>query len=161
MLLRNGVLLTALNLCAAACVAQAPTLDQAAKQVLQPPPNASADLQKQLLAHTEALFAAFRDRDLIGFMQGVTADFTYVGPEGVLATEDLAATVQGCSLRTYSVLEPQLLQPSPETAVLIYRHRQDAACNGKKKPAELIGTDHYVRRNGRWLISLHTETVPD
>ncbi len=119
-----------------------------------------AALRATLLANTTALFRAFQRRDILAFLRGVTPEFTYVGPEGVLPTEQLAGVVQGCALNRYSVLEPQVRVLTADAAVLVYRHRQEATCRGKRMPPEMLGSDSYVRRDGRWRIAVHTETVP-
>ena len=117
-------------------------------------------LSKTLQASTTALFNAFQHRNVLGFLAGITPEFTYVGPEGVLSIDALAGIVEGCTLTSYSVSSPRLHTLTADAAVLVYRHHQDATCGGRPLPSEMIGTDLYVRKDGRWLISLHTETVP-
>jgi len=122
-------------------------------------PAPAADLEKTLLASSNALFTAYQQMDQALFLSIVAPDFVYVSRWGIMGPEELGGAVQACSMTAFKISEPKARQLSPDTAVLLYKAHQTTTCNGKPEPADLILTDLYVKKGNDWLMSVHTQTA--
>jgi hypothetical protein len=55
--------------------------------------------------------------------------------------------------------EVQVQMLGDDTAVLAYRVREDLHVDGKPVTLEAADSSTWVRRNGRWVCALHTESI--
>lgn len=107
------------------------------------------------------MMAAWKAHDRAGLLSTLAPDFVAVGFGGSMTT-DLDATIKalmGCELTSYRIADSSLKQLSPTVAVLITRQQQQITCSGHPAPASMDMTDTYVKRDGKWLILIHIETV--
>lgn len=142
--------LAALSLLAAATFASA--------QTPAAPAAPPADLQKTLVTSATNLFTAYQQMNQDLFLSIIAPDFVYISKEGIMDPEALAGSVQGCSMASFKITDPQARLLSPDSAILIYKMHQSAACNGKPEPADLVVTDVFVRKGDNWLMTVHTQT---
>ena len=63
-----------------------------------------------------------------------------------------------CELRSFKLGEPKLLRTGENAAVLIYTIHQDLTCFGHQDVPDVVNTDTFVRRGGKWLFTMTTST---
>jgi hypothetical protein len=115
-----------------------------------------------LLDVSNGTFAAFQHKDGSAMQALTTADFTYIGKEGVLSGRELAEATKTCTLRSFSLSKPKMKLLSANTAVLAYVAHQEESCDGNPTAPVLLNQDVFVRRAGKWLVSTHMEVeIPD
>jgi hypothetical protein len=121
------------------------------------PPSKDA-LKDILLQRGDEMMAAWKRHDSAGIASTLAPDFVSVGGDAMATGFD--ATIKGlmnCTLTSYRITESNLKQLSSTAAVLITRQEQQITCSGHPAPAVMNMTDTYVKRNGKWLILIHTE----
>ena len=126
----------------------------------QPATGANQDLKSTLLGRGDAMMAAWKKHDAAGIASTFAPDFIYVGAEGIsMGADTTVKTLMNCALAGYSVEESALKQVSPTVAILITRQKQQLSCFGHPAPPVMNMSDTYVKRNGKWVILLHTEVA--
>ncbi len=118
-------------------------------------------LKARLLQRGDDMMSAWKKHDSAGIASTFAPDFVYVGGDAM--TSGVDATIKalmGCEVTSYRIAESTLMQLSTDVAVLITRQQQTITCSGHPLPPVMNMTDTYVKRNGRWLILIHTETAP-
>jgi hypothetical protein len=63
------------------------------------------------------------------------------------------------SLRDYEVSELQVRMLSDDVAIVAYKVTEDLTVEGKPVHLEAADASTWVRRDGRWLCALHTESL--
>ncbi|SFS21748.1 protein of unknown function [Granulicella pectinivorans] len=121
----------------------------------------AADLEKTLVNNSTALFTAYQQMDQALFLSIIAPDFVFISHWGIQGPEELAGTVQGCSLTSFKISEAKVRQLSPDSAVLIYKAHQASSCGTKAEPADLVLTDTYVRKGADWLMSIHMQAAAE
>ena len=119
-------------------------------------------LRDVLLKRNDEFMSAWKRHDPARMAAAFDPEFLSVG--GRSMTAGLDATMKGllgCTLTSYHIPDSRLLQLSPTMAILITRQQQEISCSGHPAPPVVDTTDTYVKRNGRWVIIMHTEAVPE
>lgn len=62
-------------------------------------------------------------------------------------------------LTGFSFSRENVLFPTPEVAVATYEVAQTIEMNGQRQEMVCLDTTTWVRRDGRWLAAVHTETL--
>lgn len=89
-------------------------------------------------------------------------DFNGVFSGGILTKSDEVKGFQQAVLEDYRFSDIVVRFPSPEVAIIIYRAYIKGSYKGKDISGESYHTSTYVRKDGAWLMTLHTEAaVPE
>lgn len=110
-----------------------------------------------LLNVSNGTFAAFQHKDGPAMRALTTADFTYIGKEGVLLGKELAEATKNCTLRSFALSKPRIKLLNADAVVLTYVAHQEESCDGHPVAPVLLNQDVFVHRAGRWLVSTHME----
>ena len=122
----------------------------------------SADsLQQTLLAKVNDFHLSHQhvDQDLL--FKTISSSLLYIAHTGRYTLDEMfspGSAQVSCVLGSFKVTEPQMRTLGTDAAVLTYHLHQQATCNDKPEPPDLIATDALTRVNGEWLILVHTET---
>ena len=114
---------------------------------------------ESLLKISSGTYTAFQAKDGKKMRSLTTMDFTYVGSEGFLSSQELGEATKGCTLRSFSLTRPTMKLLGSTSAILTYISRQDETCDGKSLPSTLLNVDVFVRNGGKWLVSTHMEVA--
>ena len=118
-------------------------------------------LKDVLLKRNDEFMSAWKRHDRAAITSTLAPEFLNVGGNGMATGLDATLNrLLSCTLTSYHPTESRLLQLSPTAAVIIARQQQEISCSGHPAPPVVDATDTYVKRNGRWLIIMHTEAVP-
>ncbi len=116
-------------------------------------------LQKLLLARSTAAYEAVQKGDLPALQALCTPNIMELGAGGLSDATGFPDMLKQCKTNSYALSDSTLRILTPTSAVLVYRVKQNATCNGKPEPASEINTDTFVKQDGKWLVSIHTEIV--
>jgi ketosteroid isomerase-like protein len=86
-----------------------------------------------------------------------------IGPQGVAAIKrgDFAKMMRESkwTLDTYRLSDIEVLFPNNDTAVIGYKVKQKGTMDGKPYDMECADSTTWARLDGKWLCSVHTETM--
>ncbi len=122
-------------------------------------------LDAELLALEKQYWDAIKNKD--GSMASRLSDdrCVVVGPQGIGEIEKhaIAGMIQGLpsQLKTYSVDESDVhvRAVADDVAVIAYKVREDLIVDGKPTRMEAFDSSVWVRRDGKWMCAVHTESV--
>jgi hypothetical protein len=123
------------------------------------PATGNYPLQKDLLEVANQTWVAFQHSDWATMRKITTPDFVFVGAPGIQNGEQMARLAQLCKLNTFTLHNVQVRTLDSDSAVLVYTAHQDFSCNGQAQPSSLLVADSLTRKNGKWLVAVHVETV--
>ena len=63
------------------------------------------------------------------------------------------------ALRDYNVSDMQVRMLGDDVAIVAYKVTEDLTVEGKPVKLEAADSTTWVRRNGRWVVALHTEAI--
>lgn len=122
--------------------------------------TSSDALQDELLKVSNAVWTAVEQQNMAAMQALTTPDFVFIGTAGIFAGPELGKVLQNCKLSSFRLTSPQLRVLSSNSAVLVYRADEDFACNGKPLEPVLLVSDTFIRKKGKWLNIVHSETAP-
>jgi len=65
----------------------------------------------------------------------------------------------GYTLHRFELKDPQVLQLRDDIAVLAYKVHEELTVDGKPVTVDAADASTWVRKGGRWLCALHTESI--
>jgi hypothetical protein len=116
-------------------------------------------LKNDLLSVSNAIWVSFQHQDMAAMQSLTSPDFLAVAAEGIFTGDQLAQAAQTCKLQSFQILSPEVRVLAPNAAVLVYKAQQNYDCNGTSQPADLFVSDTFTRKNGKWLLVVHTENI--
>ena len=87
-----------------------------------------------------------------------------VGPKGIanIDREKFRAMMRSAThtLRNFDLKDPQARTPADGVGVLAYTVHSEWEVDGKPVTLESAHSSTWIKRNGRWVCALHTESLP-
>jgi hypothetical protein len=102
------------------------------------------------------MWKAFQAHDLVAFQGFLLPDFIEV-EKSIQTREQVMANINACTLVSFKLTNHQIRMLSPDAAVLAYNGFSQIACGEAHLSGNFNATTTWVRRDGRWLIQIHTE----
>lgn len=120
-------------------------------------------MEKELVALENRYWQAVKDQDVATALS-LTADPCMVaGATGVsrVPKQNLAGIMQSAKykLEEFELKDVQTLMVDDDVALLGYKVREKLVVDGKPVTLDASDTSMWVRREGRWLCTLHTEAI--
>jgi len=124
-------------------------------------PNA---VENQLLELERQYWQALKDRDDLGALRLSDDPCIVAGATGIASLDHRALAgmlKQGTwQLRDFQIdPDVKVKMLGDDVAVLAYKVREDLTVDGKPVRLEAADASTWVRRDGRWLCALHTESI--
>jgi hypothetical protein len=117
-----------------------------------PPPAPVPMLREEM-----KLWRSLQTRDLTSFQSMLAPDFAFVG-HTIQNRDQALSGISSCKLSRFSFVYPKGRMVTPDLVVLTYNGIRDATCGSGHLPADFNASSVWVRRDGQWLLELHTET---
>jgi hypothetical protein len=118
-----------------------------------------APLKATLFSLSERFMTDWQRHDTAALAASFAPEFLYVGPHGPIPRQGVINDLgTHCTLTSYKLGEPKMIQTSPESAVLVYTIHQDLTCFGQPDSPDVLNTDTFVKRGGKWLFVMTTST---
>jgi hypothetical protein len=82
----------------------------------------------------------------------------YIEVEKTIQTRDqLMANLNICTVVSFKLRNHQTRMLAPDAAVIAYSGSSEITCGESHLASNYIATTTWVRRDGKWLIQMHTE----
>ncbi len=102
------------------------------------------------------MWKAFQAHDLMAFQSFLLPDFLEV-EKSIQTREQVLANINACTLVGFKLSNHQIRMLSADAAVLAYNGSSHIMCGESHLSGNFNATTTWVRREGRWLIQIHTE----
>ncbi len=116
-------------------------------------------VEAQIVALEKAGWEAWKNKNASWFQANLADEALQVGGAGVLNKSQIVKTAgTDCEVRSFSLDNFKFLMLDKNSALITFTGMQDGVCGGKTIPAKVYSTSVYVKRGGKWLNALYTET---
>ena len=120
-------------------------------------------LQDELLALERKYWQAMQDKDVETALSMTHDPCVVAGPQGT-STVDKASfekMMKGAkwTLHEFDIHDAQVQQLSDDVAIVAYKVRERLTVDDKPVELEAADASTWVRKGGRWLCALHTESL--
>lgn len=120
-------------------------------------------VERELLALEEAYWQAIKDKDAATAVRLSDDPCIVTGAQGVgrLGRQALAGMMKAPSytLHDFRISDAQVLLLRDDVAVVAYNVHEELIVEGKPVTLDAADASTWVRRNGRWVCALHTESI--
>ena len=121
-------------------------------------------LQKELLKLEKQYWQAVKDKDIDACMRLTDDPCIVAGAQGVASIDRKTFTkiMQNAkyTLEEFEVNDDAKVRAiGNDVAILAYKVREKLTVDGKPVTLEASDASTWVRKNGRWVCALHTESV--
>jgi len=124
---------------------------------------ATKALEKELLALEKQYWRAIQERDVDAAVRLTDDPCILAGAQGAATVDKkaLAGMLQAApwTLHDFDLKEIQVRQLSDDVAIIAYKLHETLTVDGKPVTVEAADASAWVRRDGRWLCALHTESI--
>jgi uncharacterized protein (TIGR02246 family) len=125
--------------------------------------GSAREAEKELVALERQFWQAIKDGDVDAAMR-LTADPCLVtGAQGVgridRRTFEAMMRAAPYTLDAFELKDVEVLMLGEDVAVLAYRVHEELTVEGKPVSLDAADASAWVRRDGRWVCALHTESV--
>ncbi len=116
-------------------------------------------VEAQIVALEKAGWEAWKNKNAAWFQTNLAEDAVQVNGGGVLSKSQIVK-ISGtdCEIKSFSLDNFKFLMLDKNSALITFTGMQDGVCSGKAIPAKVHSTSVYVKRDGKWLNALYTET---
>ena len=121
-------------------------------------------VEKELLDLERQYWQAIKDRDFDTALRLTDDPCIVTGPQGVASIDrktfrNLMESDRN-TLHEFELSDDaQVRMLSDDVAVLAYKVREEMTVDGEPLTLEVADSSTWIRRNGRWVCALHTESI--
>jgi hypothetical protein len=120
-------------------------------------------IEQQLLDLEKQYWTAIRDRNVQNAMRLTDDPCIIVGASGVarISQETFGKMMQagGWTLHEFTLSDVQVRLVCDDAAVIAYKVKELLTVDGKSITVEASDSSTWVRRDGHWVCSMHTEAL--
>ena len=121
-------------------------------------------IKQDLLALETRYWEAIKNKDVDAAMQLSDEPCLVTGPSGVgrIDRETMSQMLRNApyTLETFSIADgAQVRQLADDVAVLAYDVHETLKVDGRTMSLDASDSSTWVRRNGRWLCAMHSESL--
>jgi uncharacterized protein (TIGR02246 family) len=124
---------------------------------------ANTALGKELLGLENQYWQAIKEKDVDAAMRLTDEECIVTGAQGVgrINKQAMADMMKHApyTLDSFELKDPEVRQLRDDVAVLAYNVHEELTVEGKPLKLDAADASTWVRRDGRWLCALHTESL--
>jgi ketosteroid isomerase-like protein len=125
---------------------------------------ASSTLEQELLGLEKRFWSAIKDADYEAALALTDDPCIVAGPSGVMSVDKKAfkSMMEGATSTMQDFkIDPdvQVLKPVDDVALVAYKVTEHITVDGKPVTLNAADASTWVRKNGRWLCAMHSESV--
>jgi len=124
---------------------------------------ADKSIERDLIQLENQYWQAIKDRDVETAAQLTDDPCLIAGSSGIgrIDKEKFRKIMQAATytLHNFELKETEIRLLSDDVAILAYKVHEDLTVDGKPVSMDASDTSTWVKRNGRWVCALHTESV--
>lgn len=122
------------------------------------------DITKELLGLENRYWQAMKDGDVDTMLELSDDPCIVAGASGVSSFDKKSFTKmlkaeQNYKLQEFSISGAQAKSLTDDTAVIAYKVKEKLIVDGKPLEFEAADASTWVRKEGKWVCSLHTESI--
>ncbi|MGD0444573.1 MAG: nuclear transport factor 2 family protein [Edaphobacter sp.] len=102
------------------------------------------------------LWRTLQNHDLATFHALLLPDFLYI-QKAIQTREQIMDNLNTCTLSNFKFRNHQLRMITPDIAILAYTASSETTCGESHLAGSYNATTTWVRRDGKWLVQIHTE----
>jgi hypothetical protein len=127
-------------------------------------PNPNQGPEKELVELEKKFWQAMKDRDVQTMLRLTDDPVIVTGAQGV-GSVPLAEFERMMQNDSYSIADVKLDDDikvrmlNDDVAILAYKVLEKLTVDGKPVTLEAADTSTWVRRNGKWVCAMHTESI--
>ena len=124
------------------------------------PRMTKAQLMKKLSANENALWNAWKNKDVKPFNSMLAANAVMIGEQGVAGKKEVAGAMASmpCEVKSFTLSDWKLAMVDSNAALITYKGVADGTCAGTAIPP-VWASSVWVNRGGKWLAFSHQETT--
>lgn len=121
--------------------------------------------EKELVSLEKKYWKAIKDRDVDAAMRLTDDPCIVAGSQGVgrISAEEMTAMMQKARY-TLDAFEfqgdVQVRMLGPDVGIVAYKVHEELTVDGKPVTLDATNSSTWIRKGGRWLCALHTESLP-
>lgn len=119
--------------------------------------------ENEVIEAEKQYWRAVRDKDASVALRLTDDSCLVAGPQGAMRVERerLAKMMENpsCVVRRFELAEPLVNMVSNDVAVIAYKVHEQVEVDGKTMTLDAVDASTWVRRDGKWLCALHTESL--
>jgi uncharacterized protein (TIGR02246 family) len=120
-------------------------------------------LGKELLDLEKQYWQAIQEKDADAAMRLTDEECIVTGAQGVgkMNRQNLSQMLKDApyTLNAFELKDPEVRQLRDDVAILAYKVHEELTVDGKPVKLDAADASTWVRRDGRWLCALHTESL--
>jgi uncharacterized protein (TIGR02246 family) len=120
-------------------------------------------LERELLALEQQYWQAIKNKDVDAALRLTDDQCMVAGAQGVAVIDraqmERMLRASSYDLRDYQVTELKVRRVSDDVAIVAYRVHEELIVDGKPIALDAADASTWVRRDGRWVCALHTESL--
>ncbi len=117
----------------------------------------NSSLEKALIDRENALWGELKNKQPEEFSKFFTDDYRGVLSSGINTKKDEIEGSQQCDLQNFSLTEAEVVFPTDDTAIVIYKNAVKNFSRGQDISGSFYNSSVWVNRDGQWQLILHTE----
>ena len=124
---------------------------------------ATTSVEQELVELEKQYWTAIKNKDTDAALRLTDDPCIITGAQGVsqITHKAFAGMMQGApwTLQTFSLSDEQVRMLRDDVAIVAYKVRENLTVDGKPLRLDAADASVWVRRNDRWVCSLHTEAI--
>ena len=124
---------------------------------------ATTSAQTELIEQERRFWQALKENDVATMVSMSAEPCVVAGAQGVATidrkTFERMMSASQCTLEAYELVNPQVSMIRDDVGIVSYQVREELTLGAEKVKLEAADTSVWVRRDGRWLCALHTESL--
>lgn len=120
-------------------------------------------VEREIVEAEKQFWQSMVDKDAEAAMRLTDDVCLLTGAQGASSFPKQAFTkmMEGASftLHRFELIEPKVLQLRDDVAVVAYKVHEELTVDGKPVTVDAADASTWVRKDGRWLCALHTESI--
>jgi uncharacterized protein (TIGR02246 family) len=123
----------------------------------------ATEVKQEIIDLEHEYWRAMRDRDAKAALALTDDQCVLTGSSGVMPLDraqfEQMLMSDMWTLHDYTLSDVQVRQLTDDVAVIAYKVREKMTVEGKPLTLEAADASTWIRKNGRWLCALHTESI--
>jgi hypothetical protein len=120
------------------------------------PKDADSATADYLFLQEIRMWKTLESHDIMAFRAFLLPDFIEV-EKAIQNREQVLENLNACTLSGFKLSNHQVRMISPDAAVIAYNGFSQIICGESHLSGNYNATTTWVRRDGRWLVQMHTE----
>ena len=121
--------------------------------------NQNESIKNEIIALEKQAWESWKNKDIDFFKTLLAEDAISVNSGGVFDKPQILEFYASCEVKSYSLDDFKFRMLDKNSALITFKAKQNANCDGEKNPSNVRVSSVYVKRNGKWQNMLYMETA--